>query len=143
MAKIKMYLDNFMEKLRRDNPDANWANLLTGIGILVLVAVFSVWYFGNSDSTFSGSGTNDDAMEQGENADTSTNNDAMEQNLGKDEVVVQAGEGLWHVAKRVCNNGELYNKVAAENNLSIWANLSQGQVLKVTCKYPEPTPVNN
>ena len=135
MASIKMYLDNFMEKLKKDNPDANWTNLLTGIGILVLVAVFSVWYFGkNEGNVFSGSGSDDGSQEmQGKSDDVEVDENGKP--LSEHQVKVQAGEGLWHVSERVCGDGELYNYVANENDLSVWSSLNEGQILTVTCDY--------
>lgn len=131
-----MYLDNFMEKLKKDNPDANWTNLLTGVGILVLVAVFSVWYFGNSDSNvFTGAGGENDDIEQSMEGEGNIETDENGEPLEPNQVKVQAGEGLWHVAERVCGDGELYNHIAQANELSIWSRVNENQILTVTCDY--------
>lgn len=134
MNKIKLYLDNLMAKMKKENPDANWANLLTGVGILVLVAIFSVWYFGNTD----GVEVNDnliDQMEQNEGdvASTTTGPNGEIIKLKEGETAVQAGEGLWHVAKRVCNDPEKYNYLAAANGMTIWSKVAEGQVLVIDC----------
>ena len=49
--------------------------------------------------------------------------------------VVEEGEGLWHVAERVCGDPEVYNFVAEENGLSVWDWVAEGQELTVTCDY--------
>jgi len=48
--------------------------------------------------------------------------------------IVQKGEGLWHVAQRVCGDGEKYNILANANGLNVWEDLAEGMTLKVVCK---------
>jgi hypothetical protein len=118
-----------MEKLKEDNPNANWKNLVTGVVILLLVVVFSVWYF-SSNPGGSGNGDNGDMMLDGdvEGSDTAIND------AGKTIIVVQKGEGLWQVAKRVCGDGEMYNHLARANDLNIFrSELSEGQELILDC----------
>lgn len=125
MPKIKESLDNFMKELKKENPDANWGNLVTGIIILIVIAFLSVWYFGNP------SGLNEDFSPS---ELSEQNSDAFaSQNTNNETTQVLKGEGLWHVAKRVCGNGEAYNVLARANNLPISARLSEGQVLTVVC----------
>jgi len=125
-----------MAKMKQENPDANWANLLTGVGILVLVAIFSVWYFGSTD----GVEINDSLIEQvGNGSDqgdvssitTGPNGEIIK--LEEGETAVLAGEGLWHVAERVCGDAEKYNYLADANGMSIWSKVHEGQVLVVSC----------
>ena len=126
MDNIKSGLDNFMDEVKKDNPEANWGNLLTGIAILVLIAVFSIWYFGNSpedrESVFS------EILNTDENAQLLDESAMM-----KDMVVVEEGEGLWHVAERVCGDAEAYNVLAEANGLTIWSGVVPGQELAVVC----------
>lgn len=122
MNRLKQSLNNFMAAVRKDNPNANWGNLLTGIAILVLIAGFSIWYFGNT------------GVEKGGLLNEIFNGQQTEE-TNNSMVTVEAGEGLWQVALRVCGNGELYNRVAEENGLTIWSKLETGQKLTVTCNY--------
>ncbi len=125
MNKIRQKLEEIMQEVRKENPNANWGNLLTGIIILVLIAVFSTWYFSNSSEN--GMGLLSDLFGNQE--------EQLVEIETSDAVVVQAGEGLWHVAQRVCGDAELYNHVAAENGLGIWSALNEGQELTVSCDY--------
>lgn len=54
--------------------------------------------------------------------------------ISGETTTVQKGEGLWHVAKRVCGDGEKYNVLAAANGLSVWDELREGMTLKVVCE---------
>jgi len=124
--RFRQGLNNFMASIRRDNPEANWGNLLTGVVILVLIAAFSIWYFGNTSEDRGG------LLNEIFNAqETQTEETAGTPNI----VTVQAGEGLWQVAERVCGDGEMYNLIAAENGLSVWSEISEGQELTVSCNY--------
>jgi len=123
--RLRQALNNFMAAVRRENPEANWGNLLTGIVILVLIAAFSIWYFGNTSGNRGGL-LSDIFNNQGEQTEKTEKSSV---------VTVLAGEGLWQVAERVCGDGELYNRVAAENNLTVWSALSEGQELTVSCNY--------
>jgi len=128
VKKIKEALDVFMMNVKKQNPDANWANLLTGVGIFILIAVFSIWYFGKGPNAYVDKyELSDEVSGQGESF--------AEEFDEEGNVIVQKGEGLWQVAERVCGDGELYNFVALENNISHWALLEQGQRLKVSCDY--------
>ena len=126
MKRIKEGLDNFMEEIKMDNPEANWGNLLTGVSILVLIAVFSIWYFGNPSEN-RGSFLSEILNIQGE--------EIQEGIMDESVAVVEEGEGLWHVAERVCGDPEVYNFVAEENGLSVWDWVAEGQELTVTCDY--------
>ena len=126
VKRIKEGLDNFMDEVKRDNPEANWGNLLTGVSILVLIAVFSIWYFG-SPSEDRGS-----FLSEILNREEAVIDEGI---MNENFVLAEAGEGLWHVAERVCGDPELYNFVAEENGLSVWSWVSEGQELVVTCDY--------
>ncbi|OGC50240.1 hypothetical protein A2716_03460 [candidate division WWE3 bacterium RIFCSPHIGHO2_01_FULL_40_23] len=39
-------LENFLKDLQNLNSKANWANLIVGILLLLILAVGSMWYFG-------------------------------------------------------------------------------------------------
>lgn len=130
---IKTMLDKIMIRIKKENPDATWSNLLTGLGILLLVAVFSISYFGRTpgDTTVLG---------DSEEATSSLTEDSKVEDLGifttdlnKKTVIVEKGEGLWHVAKRACGNGELYNYLAKANGLNIWSSVYVGQELVLDC----------
>ncbi len=114
-----------MDEIRRENPNATWGNLLTGIGILILIAVFSIWYFGKTpeeqENVFTDLLSRDEIVVE-------------EEEMAEGVVVVEEGEGIWHVAERVCGDGEKYNKIAHDNNLTIWSYVTPGQELMVTCE---------
>ncbi len=135
MDKLKKILNDFMNRMKKENPNANWSNLLTGFAILVILAVFSVWYFGQNTSNVGNvTGTEEQITEPGvKNGTTETSSPQKELNTGVQEITVQLGEGLWQVAERVCGDGEKYNKIAEQNGLTIWSTLGDGQILKVDC----------
>ncbi len=157
-------LNKFMENLKKQNPNANWANLLTGAAVLVMVAVFSYAYFTKSQT---GNVVIDDSnlvkevtkgsekpLEEGAKVETGQPADVAVDVGGSVDrgvetpaeigekgsatasgtTVVQKGEGLWHVAQRVCGDGEKYNVLAAANGLNVWEDLNEGMTLKVVCK---------
>lgn len=148
-------LNKFMENLKRQNPNANWANLLTGVAVLVMVAVFSYAYFSKSrvanividdsklveeitkDTKGASVGKDQNPVVEGETIDTSPAVTAEPGEKGSvassATTVVQKGEGLWHVAQRVCGDGEKYNTLATANGLSVWEELNEGMTLKVVC----------
>lgn len=115
---MKNILTNKFDVIRSKNPDRVVTNLVIGITIVIVLAVFSVWYFGDRNLF-------------GENPDVT--DELVESDLDETAVVVQRGEGLWQVAERVCGDGEFYNEIAEENGLSAQASLETGQVLKVNC----------
>ena len=125
MERMKNIINDRFEVMRNRNPNNTTGNLVAGALILVLLAVFSVWYFGDEGGSeglqnlFTG--------EQGE--------EMMVEEETANTVTVEAGEGLWQIAERVCGDGELYNEVAAENGLSVWAQIAVGQELTVSCEY--------
>jgi len=165
---MKEKLNKFMENLRKQNPNANWANLLTGVAVLVMVAVFSYAYFtksktgnmviddsklvkqvtGEEDGEGKESGVSGEeegaGTEAGKEATEPTQSQTTDQTTvepgekGAEPVtgttVVQKGEGLWHVAQRVCGDGEKYNVLAVANGLNVWEELNEGMTLKVVCK---------
>lgn len=159
---MKEKLDKFMENLRKQNPNANWANLLTGVAVLVMVAVFSYAYFTKSktgnmvidDSKLVKQMTGEETAGETKSEETGTEKqqDVTMPTQGQTEdqtpaesgekgaepvtgtTVVQKGEGLWHVAQRVCGDGEKYNVLASANGLNVWEELNEGMTLKVVCK---------
>lgn len=143
---LKERLNKIMGSIKKQNPKANWANLLTGVAVLVMVAVFSYAYFTKSKG---GNTVIDDSnlleqvtKEQPANTvDTTTPSETgVPAETGEkgatpvgDTTVVQKGEGLWHVAQRVCGDGEKYNVLANANGLNVWEDLNEGMTLKVVC----------
>lgn len=133
-------------QVKKDIPNAEWRHLVTGVVIFALVVVFSVSYFskGNtpidlSDLTDSEIMIENEATEvtAGEESmvdETTTDTTMAKVEAGEGETVVQKGEGLWHVAKRVCGAGEKYNKLAEANGMTIYSEVAEGQVLKVVCE---------
>ena len=136
MDKLKKILNDLMNKIKKENPNANWSNLLTGFAILVILAVFSVWYFGQNATTIDDkTGGETQETESGvKNGPSDTENSQKDViSAGAQEVTVQSSEGLWQVAERVCGDGEKYNIIAEQNGLTIWSVLSDGQTLKANC----------
>ncbi len=135
---IKSKLVDLSDLIKKENPNANLKNLVTGIVILLLVGIFSIWYFNStpSDKTFINDlrrGTTpqipDLAVEVDSNVLSGKSVFASD-----DYVTVEKGEGLWHVAKRVCGDGEKYKFLAKANNLNIHrARLAVGQQLLLDC----------
>jgi hypothetical protein len=155
MKELQQRLNKLMDRIKKQNPNANWANLLTGVAVLIMVTVFSYAYFTKSKG---GNLVIDDSklLEQvskeqpantvdetvGSETDTTTPSETVVQvepgekgaTPGGETTVVQKGEGLWHVAQRVCGDGEKYNVLANANGLSVWEDLNEGMALKVVCK---------
>lgn len=141
---MKDKLDEIISDISGD-AESNKKNLVTGAAILVLVGLFSVWYFTNQSSQ-----TNEQLLGV---EDTSITTDGSGANLAdvpgtnspevdasqidaEGMITVQEKEGLWQVAERVCGDGERYNFIADENGLSIWwAPTYPGQRLKANCGY--------
>lgn len=141
---LKTRLTDLMSKMEKENPNANWKNLVTGIALLLVVLVFSTWYFTHNPSPIENDTSlpeisdyiNKDQQDTNNQEQSMVNEDnsmVMEKkDYTQDEV--QPGEGLWQFAKRVCGDGEKYNYIAEENNLNInTAKLVPGQKLKVNC----------
>lgn len=123
-----------MDKMKKENPNANWSNLITGFVILVILAVFSVWYFGQN-SNLTVPVTSGETVQKGideKNAAVQEGENGIVQE-GVQEIITQQGEGLWQVAERVCGDPEKYNLLAEQNGLTIWSQVSEGTVLKVNC----------
>lgn len=126
-------VSSFVRKTKKQYPGVDWVNLFTGAGILILIVVFSVWYFerervgGQADEVQNILPVVKKAKEEAK---------PKVSGVSSQEVEVQKGEGLWHVAQRVCGDTELYNYVALENGLSHKARLEVGQKLRVSCNYP-------
>lgn len=163
---MKEKLDKFMDSLKKQNPNANWANLLTGVAILVMVSVFSYAYFtksktrnvvinddelvkqvaGNENENGGSGSEKETGRESGAESKDAEPAQSPEKSPSRPEAgekgaepaggvtIVQKGEGLWHVAQRVCGDGEKYNVLAAANGLSVWEELNEGMTLKVVCK---------
>jgi len=138
LNELKEKLNAVMAKIKKQNHNANWANLLTGVAVLVMVAVFSYAYF-----TKSKGGNviiNDSKLveqvtkEQPANTVDETTIPSETSIPAEETTVVQKGEGLWHVAQRVCGDGEKYNVLANANGLNVWEDLNEGMTLKVVCK---------
>src|SRR3990167_4318676 len=127
--KFRETLNKVMDKIKEDNPKANWGNLLTGIGILVLIAFFSVWYFGKASNN---TGLNK-IINSVRDSTTNTQVKGAEGTSMKNKAEVLSGEGLWQVAERICGDGEKYNYLALANNLNLWSEVKAGQVLIVDC----------
>lgn len=136
MDKLKKILNDLMNKIKKENPNANWSNLLTGFAILVILTVFSVWYFGQNTSNIDNkAGEENQETESGikkESTETGTSQKDLTSG-DMQEITVESNEGLWQVAERVCGDGEKYNVIAEQNDLTIWSTLSDGQTLKATC----------
>ncbi len=147
---LKNKLTTLMNKLEKENPNANWKNLVTGVLLLLTVLAFSTWYFTNNTSTIENDTSlsslseyleqdqqNEDVQEEQDvsiSPEDSENEGTTTEVTNYTEDVVQPGEGLWHFAKRVCGDGEKYNYIADENNLNVHtAKLAPGQKLKVNC----------
>lgn len=138
LNELKEKLNAVMAKIKKQNPNANWANLLTGVAVLVMVAVFSYAYFTKSKG---GNVIIDDSKlveqvtkEQPANTVDETTIPSETSIPAEETTVVQKGEGLWHVAQRVCGDGEKYNVLANANGLNVWEDLNEGMTLKVVCK---------
>lgn len=126
--------NEFMNKIKEENPDANWTNLLTGLAVILLIVVFSFWYFNRASqgdflTEVEVEDGNGETVVEGENGQLSGEEDSPAAN----EVVVLEGEGLWQVAERVCGEGERYNFLADANNLTIFTAVTPGQRLIVAC----------
>jgi hypothetical protein len=129
LNKFKLLLDKLMVEIKKQNPDATWTNLVTGVVILVLIALGSVWYFGNAEiSNLNNSNGDEIAMDSEENSGESMEMESYE------TTTVEAGEGLWKVAARVCGDGEKYNILATANGLTINSSVYVGQELMVVCE---------
>lgn len=137
-----------MDKIKKENPDATWGNLLSGLGILVLIAVFSLWYFSRgatpttSESTpietvldENGDEIEVEVLENGEVAGEA--DEVIEVEFTGEMTTVQEGEGLYNVAERVCGDAEKYNVLADANGLNIWSHIPAGMELKVICEKAE------
>lgn len=139
MASLRERVDDLVYEIKQENPNANWRNLLTGITILVLVGVFSIWYFSNSskekdliDQLKKGNGL----QVEGNLATNNSYDDILGATAINEEGMVEVlkGEGLWHVAKRVCGDGEKYKYIADANNMNIHrTKLVPGQMIKIDC----------
>lgn len=127
--KLNETLNKIMNKIKEDNPKANWGNLLTGIGILVLIAFFSVWYFGKTSNN---TGLNQ-IINSVKNGNTNTEVQGATDMSQAKKTEVLSGEGLWQVSERVCGDGEKYNYIALVNNLNLWSEVKAGQSLVVDC----------
>ena len=125
MLRMRNIINDKFDVIRGRNPNATVGNLAAGTLILVLLAIFSVWYFGDRGGP------------EGLQNLLNRESEEMEQVLEMEEntVVVEQGEGLWQLTERVCGDGELYNHVAEENGMSIWTQLEVGQELIVSCNY--------
>lgn len=151
---MKEKLNRVMERIKKQNPNANWANMLTGVAVLIMVAVFSYAYFTKSkgqnlviddsklikDITKEGRSDDEDetvkeeTISAMETSETAAGTEEKGASPVGETTVVQKGEGLWHVAQRVCGDGEKYNVLASANGLNVWEDLNEGMTLKVVCK---------
>lgn len=144
-------------KSKNVTTNSNWINLAVGIFILLVVFVFSFWYFSKTPQNSTNMNKNtvndlvvaEDADSKMQENDTENENNpemmekqdtetSMEQEIVNDiegSVVVQAGETLWSIAQRECNNGEAYTFIARANgyNNPNFANVAVGQVIKIDC----------
>jgi hypothetical protein len=124
---LKEKANELMVKLKENNKDANWKNLVTGVVVLIVVLVFSIIYF--SDSRLAGRG-NDSILNFG-SEEVSGISDSENESFRT--AIVQPGEGMWHVAVRMCGDGEKYIYIAEANQLGINSAVEKGQELIINC----------
>lgn len=134
---LRQKLNSLMLDVKKDNPNANWKNLVTGLLILVLVGLFSVWYFSNASTEaplFENLIESTDNNEVDAQTDDESGEDVKNVVAAEGMVVVGDTEGLWQVAERVCGDGEKYTYLAEANGMSIWfAPVVPGQQLVLDC----------
>lgn len=130
LSEIQTNLKNFMKKLQKENPNANWRNLITGTLVAVMLGTFSFWYFNSNKPSFDEEPEPTPAV-----TDVSSYGDVkgLFNDSSDNIVVVQKGEGLWHVAKRICNDGYKAPSIAKQNGLRSNQALEVGQELRVDC----------
>lgn len=141
-------LTKLMQNMKTQNPKANWSNLLTGLGVLVMVALFSYAYFnraGNknlNDIDIQADSKLQELLEKAKLTDEPTSDEQTTDEAistpssenAEGTTVVARGEGLWNVAQRVCGDAEKYNVLANANGLNIWEDLNEGMTLKIVCE---------
>lgn len=123
-----------MADLKKHNEYSTWKNLTLGLTVVILVVVFSVMYFNRLSQSLEIDPLSDEqvaSMSQKIESKTTVKPEEVKQ---EEKVTVQEGEGLWHVALRVCGTGEAYSILAEANNLTIDSEVFVGQQLLLKCK---------
>ena len=131
---FKNLLTVLMTDLKKQNEYSTWKNLTLGLSVVVLVVFLSISYFNRISRSLEITPLSDqdtNLVKEMPKKDTKPNTQEVKQD---NKVVVQEGEGLWHVAQRVCGNGEAYSALAEANNLTIDSEVFVGQELVLQCK---------
>ncbi len=131
---INRLFTNMMTDLKKHNEYSTWKNLTLGLTVVLLVVVLSVMYFNRLSQSLEIDSLSDEqvaSMSQKFEPKTTVKPEEVKQ---EEKVTVQEGEGLWHVALRVCGTGEAYSKLAEANNLTIDSEVFVGQQLLLKCK---------
>ncbi len=137
MKDVKKEAAKLLEELKVENPAASWKHLTTGFVVVLVVVFLSIAYFNRLTAT----GVVEPLGEVNFGNTPKTEpvppeiKDKKEQlQEAKEEFVeVKDGEGLWHVAQRVCGSGEDYSTLAEANGLTIYSEVVVGQKLLKKC----------
>lgn len=131
---IKHLFTNMMVDLKKHNEYSTWKNLTLGLTVVLLVVVLSVMYFNRLSQSLEIQPLSDEQVaSMGQKIEPKAPVKSKEANQ-EEKVTVQEGEGLWHVALRVCGTGEAYSILAEANNLTFESEVFVGQQLIVKCK---------
>ena len=134
MTGIKQLFTNMMVNLKKHNQYSTWKNLTLGLTVVLLVVVLSIMYFNRLSRSLEIQPLSDEQVASTiQNKEPKTPIKSKEEDTEK-KVIVQEGEGLWHVALRVCGTGEAYSVLAEANNLTIESEVFVGQQLILKCK---------
>lgn len=134
LTDVKQLFTNMMADLKKHNEYSTWKNLTLGLTVVLLVVVLSVMYFNRLSQSLEIQPLTDEqvaSMSQQTESKTPVKSKEVKQ---EEKVTVQEGEGLWHVALRVCGTGEAYSILAEVNNLTIDSEVFVGQQLILKCK---------
>ena len=134
MKDIKQLFINMMTDLKKHNEDSTWKNLTLGLTVVMLVVIFSVMYFNRLSQSLDIDPLSDEQVGSINKKIESKITVKPEEAKQVEKVTVQEGEGLWHVALRVCGTGEAYSVLAEANNLTIDSEVFVGQQLLLKCK---------
>jgi hypothetical protein len=134
LTDVKQLFTNMMADLKKHNEYSTWKNLTLGLTVVILVVVFSVMYFNRLSQSLEIQPLSDEQVaSMGQKIEPKAPAKSKE-NSQDEKVTVQEGEGLWHVALRVCGTGEAYSILAEANNLTIDSEVFVGQQLLLKCK---------
>ncbi|MEN9389055.1 MAG: hypothetical protein RLY61_139 [Candidatus Parcubacteria bacterium] len=133
LTDVKNVFTTVLTDLKKQNEYSTWKNLTLGLTVVLLVVIFSVAYFNRLSQSLeiqplSAEQTASTQPKVQRQLSTKTPKSTKEE-----KVTVQEGEGLWHVALRVCGTGEAYSKLAEANNLTIDSEVFVGQELLRKC----------